>query len=282
MTQLNLTQPAPASWGNRYLTASRYTLIEQARNRMAIILLVVFVPIWYLVIGEITPPDLVAFKLWSSGEFLQVNGHNLVVLSSGLNALTMVIGFILFTSTRRDTSFDRRLILSGYPQSVLILAKLTSVALVAGIVSLYATVILYLFWQPTHPLVIWLGFFSEGLIYGGLGLLLGVLLKGELEGFFLVMMISLMDTLLQNPVGNPAANKEFLKFFPSYSSMQLTVAGEFNDTILWQYLLYSLAWFAGFALLGLAIFYWKTRSPIQTSPDQISNSTGSKNLQDQS
>jgi len=61
------------------------------------------------------------------------------------------------------------------------------------------------------------------------------LLKGELEGFFLVMMISLMDTLLQNPVGNPAANKEFLKFFPSYSSMQLTVAGEFTDNVPWQY-----------------------------------------------
>ncbi|MBN9386418.1 MAG: hypothetical protein J0I20_00065 [Chloroflexi bacterium] len=49
------------------------------------------------------------------------------------------------------------------------------------------------------------------------------------------MMISLMDTLLQNPVGNPAANKEFLKFFPSYSSMQLTVAGEFTDNVPWQY-----------------------------------------------
>ncbi|MBN9393128.1 MAG: hypothetical protein J0I20_34160 [Chloroflexi bacterium] len=279
MTQLNLTQPSPVSWGTRYITASRYTLIEQAHNRMAIILLVVFVPIWYFIIGDITPPDPVAFKLWSSGDFLQVNGHNLVVLSSGLNALTMVIGFILFTSTRRSTSFDRRLILSGYPQPVLILAKLTSVVLVAGLVSLYATIILYLFWQPTHPLIIWLGFFSEGLIYGGLGLLLGVLLKGELEGFFLVMMISLMDTLLQNPVGNPAANKEFLKFFPSYSSMQLTVSGEFNDTILWQYLMFSLVWFAGFALLGLVIFYWKTRSPIHIGPEKSSNSTGNQKTQ---
>lgn len=264
MTQLQITQPTPVSWQNRYLTASRYTLLEQARNRMAIILLVAFVPIWYLTLAEITPSDPVAFKLWYTGNFLQVNGHNLVILSSGLNALTLVIGFILFTSTRRDTSFDRRLILSGYPQSVLLLAKLTSVVVVAGLVSLYANLVLLLFWQPAHLAVIWLGFFSEGLIYGGLGLLLGVLLKGELEGFFLVMMISLMDTLLQNPVDNPAANKEFLKFFPSYSPMQLTVAGEFTNNIPWQYFLYSLAWFVGFALLGLAIFYWKTRSPVQT------------------
>lgn len=276
MTQLQVTQPTSVSWQNRYFTASRYTLIEQARNRMAIILLVGFVPIWYLTIGEITPPDPVAFKLWYTGNFLQVNGHNLVLLSSGLNALTLVIGFILFTSTRRDTSFDRRLILSGYPQTVLIMAKLTSVVLVAGLVSLYATLVLLLFWQPTHLLIIWLGFFSEGLIYGGLGLLLGVLLKGELEGFFLVMMISLMDTLLQNPVGNPAANKEFLKFFPSYSSMQLTVAGEFTNNVPWQYFLFSLVWFAGFALFGLAIFYWKTRSPVQTGHSQIADETPGK------
>jgi ABC-2 type transport system permease protein len=266
MTQVEITQPLPISWRNRYLTASRYTLIEQARNRMAIILLVGFVPIWYLILAEITPPDLVAFKLWSSGKMVQVNGHNLVLISSGLNALTMVIGFIIFTSTRRDTPFDRRLILSGYPQSVLILAKLTSIMLISGLVSLYATGVLYLFWQPSHPVLIWLGFFSSGLIYGGLGLLLGVLLKGELEGFFLVMMISLMDTLLQNPIGNPAANKEFLKYFPSYSSMQWTVAGEFTSTVLWQYFLFSLAWFVGFALLGLLIFYWKTRSAVQTGP----------------
>jgi hypothetical protein len=272
MTQLALTQPSPALWRNRYLTATRYTLIEHARNRMAIILLVVFVPVWYAMVGEITPPDAVAFKLWSTGQMEQVNGHNLILISSGLNALTLIIGFIIFTSTRRATPFDRRLILSGYPQSVLILAKLSGIVVVSGVVSLYATGILFLFWQPTHLLLIWLGFFSIGLIYGGLGLLLGVLLKGELEGFFLVMMISLIDTLIQNPIGNPAANKEFLKFFPSYSSMQWTVAGEFTDTVLWQYMLFSLAWFAGFAALGLAIFYWKTRSAVQTGqPEAVTN-----------
>ena len=37
------------SIGRRYLTATRYALLGQAKNRMAIILLIAFVPIWYYI-----------------------------------------------------------------------------------------------------------------------------------------------------------------------------------------------------------------------------------------
>ncbi|MCX4236991.1 hypothetical protein ACH4Y0_31910 [Streptomyces sp. NPDC020707] len=37
---------------------------------------------------------------------------------------------------------------------------------------------------------------------GGIGLLLSSLVRGELEGFFLIIMLSLVDTGLQNPVFN--------------------------------------------------------------------------------
>jgi hypothetical protein len=31
--------------------------------------------------------------------------------------------------------------------------------------------------------------------------------RGDLEGFFLIIMISLLDTFLENPVDNPLGNK---------------------------------------------------------------------------
>ncbi|HEX2909776.1 MAG TPA: hypothetical protein VH186_03140 [Chloroflexia bacterium] len=260
------------SFLQRYLIATRYTLLEQFRNRFAFILLLVFVPLWSYLLGEITPDAPLEFKFFATNTFLHANGHDLILITSGLNAISLIVGFILFTSTRKNTSFDHRLILSGYPQPILILAKLTSLAVVASLVALYASLVLFAFWQPASLVWVGLGFLSIGLIYGGLGLLLGVLLKGELEGFFLVIMVSLIDTSLQNPLGNPVANQDFLKWFPSFSAMQISVAGGFTSERPWLYLGFSLLWLAGFVLLGLAVFTWKTRahsihiSPSNTSP----------------
>src|SRR2546421_6558778 len=45
--------------------------------------------------------------------------------------------------------------------------------------------------------------------------------SGDLEGFFLIIMLSLVDTFLQNPIGNPAANRAVVEYFPSYLPMQI-------------------------------------------------------------
>ncbi|HYK85213.1 MAG TPA: ABC transporter permease [Ktedonobacteraceae bacterium] len=256
-----------ASIWHRYLTATRNALFEQARNRTALILLIAFVPIWDYLFWLVVPAEPLSFLFQTTGVFLQVNGRNLTLLTAGLNAITLIIGFMLFTSTRKNTQFDRRLVLSGYSQVQLILAKLTALVVVSAIIALYTTLVLLAFWRPGSFFLVWLGFFCSALGYGALGLLLGFLVRGELEGFFLIIMISLMDTSLQNPFGNPIANQPFLKWFPSYAPMQFVVAGAFNQTIPWLYLLYSLAWPLGFALLGFAIFLWKTRAwSVQVTP----------------
>ena len=102
---------------------------------------------------------------------------------------------------------------------------------------------------------------AAALAYGSLGLFLGVLLRGELEGFFLVIMVSLIDTFIQNPIGNPAANKDFVQALPTYASTQLYVAGGFSDLVPWPFIALTLAWPAALALLGLLIFWLRTRVP---------------------
>lgn len=247
----------------RLHSATRYALFEQGRNRLALGLLIIFVPLWYYLIGLLIPSDPLDFKYWATGAFLQVNGQNLSYLSAGLNAITLIVGFMFFASTRKGIAFDRRLVLSGYPQALLMLGKLIALTMATALISLYASVMLFLFWHPGHPtslLLIWLGFFCASLIYGGLGLLLGVLVTNELAGFFLVIMVSLFDTFLQNPVGNPVGNQPILQEFPSFGAMQLEVAGGFTHLAPWEYLGLSLAWFVGFVMVGLLIFWWRTRA----------------------
>jgi ABC-2 type transport system permease protein len=252
-----------AFFSRRLLTATRYALFEQGRNRLALGLLLIFVPLWYYIVLLIAQGTTLAFKYWSTGQLLSVDGGNLTLLTAGLNSITLIIGFMFFASTVRGMPFDRRLVLSGYPQAVLVLGKLIALLVVTALVALYATLILFAFWRHGHPTqlpLIWLGFWCAALIYGGFGLLLGVLVTNELAGFFLVIMVSQMDTFLQNPLGNPLGNQPVLREFPSFGATQLTVAGGFTTLASWGNVGLSLAWFASFAVLGLLIFWWRTHA----------------------
>jgi ABC-2 type transport system permease protein len=251
------------AFSQRLLTATRFALFEQARNRFALGLLVLFVPVWYALFGLVIPSTPLVFKFWATDALLQVNGQNLTYITAGLNAMTLIVGFMFFASTHKGLLFDRRLVLSGYPQSALMLGKLLALGVVTALISLYTSLMLLLFWHPGHPVslpLIWLGFWVAALIYGSFGVLLGVLLTNELAGFFLVIMLSLVDTAIQNPLGNPIANQPILKEFPSFGAMQLDVAGGFTHVVPWGDLWLSLAWWASFAVLGLLIFWWRTHA----------------------
>lgn len=247
------------SFSKRYAVAAHYTLLEQLKNRLAIVLLLVFVPIWYYLAYVFTDAP-TAFKFRATNTVLQVDALHLTLLTLGLNSITLIVGFMFFAATRKDMRFDSRLVLSGYPQVQLILARLTALLVVSGFVALYACAVLFVFWRPVVLPLVWLSFFFGALIYGGLGILLGVLVRGELEGFFIIIMVSFIDAFLQNPIGNPAANKDFVEGFPMFAPTQLAVAGGFTHVLPWVYILISLAWLVGFTLLGLLIFYVKTKA----------------------
>ena len=195
-----------------WVTSVRYALIEQARNRFALGLLVLFVPVWDGLFGALIPSTPVAFKLQSTGAFLQVNGHDLTVLTSGFNAITLIVAFMIFAAARRNAAFDRRLVLAGLPQPVAMAAKTTAIVVVSVLVSLYAALVLQVFWHSAGLVgfgAVWLGYLLDALIYGALGLLLGVLVSSELAGFFLIIMISLMDTTPAGAHREPAGQQGF-------------------------------------------------------------------------
>ena len=90
-------------------------------------------------------------------------------------------------------------------------------------------------------------------------MLVGVAARGDLEGFFLIIMLSLVDTFLQNPIGNPAANRAVVEYFPSYLPMQIVAGGAIADRVAWWQFWGSLGWAAGLGILGLLGFWHRTR-----------------------
>jgi ABC-2 type transport system permease protein len=243
-------------------TAWRFALRNQTRNRLAALLLVVFVPVWYLLLAAITGHQPLSFRLFATGQILALDGRHLTLISAGLNALTLITGFAVFAAIRKTLAFDKRLVFAGYRQPTLIAAKTAAIAIVAAAVAGYTAVVLLAFWRPglARWLAILAAFAVIALAYGALGLLLGVLVKGDLEGFFLIIMGSLLDTFLQNPLGNPIANKPILEWFPSFGPMQFAVGAAFGHTALWGHLALGLAWTAAFTVTGLVIFTVKTRN----------------------
>ncbi|MGW2818586.1 hypothetical protein [Streptomyces sp. NPDC001415] len=250
----------PTSSG-QFPTALRFCLRDQTRNRLAGLLLVLFVPAWYLMMVTLAGHQPLDFKLFATGRVLHVDGGHLTLISAGLNSLTMISGFVVFDAVRTSLAFDRRLVHAGYRQPVLIGAKMLAVALITTAVAGYTALALLPFWLPSPSgwLTILAAFTAIALTYGALGLLLGVLVRSDLEGFFLIIMGSLMDTFLQNPLGNPIANKPVLEWFPSFGPMQFAVGGAFAHTALWGHLALGLLWAAGFATMGLAVFRHRTR-----------------------
>jgi hypothetical protein len=255
---------APSATGAAFAqfpTALRFALRNQTRNRLAAILLVAFVPAWYALMMAMTGHQALTFKLFATGRVLSVDGGRLSLISAGLNALALIVGFAIFDAVRRALAFDRRLVFSGFRRTNLISAKTLSIAVIAVGVAGYAAGVLLVFWRPSVAgwLAILAGYAVIALIYGAFGLLLGVLVKGDLEGFFLIIMGGLVDTFLQNPLGNPLANKPVLEWFLSFGPMQFAVAGSFAHTALWGHLLLGLGWAVAFALCGLVVFGVRTR-----------------------
>ncbi len=66
------------------------------------------------------------FRPRATGAGIVVDGHDLTLITAGLNAITLITGFVVFAAVRRSLPFDRRLALSRYRHSALIAAKTTA------------------------------------------------------------------------------------------------------------------------------------------------------------
>ncbi|KUN09375.1 hypothetical protein AQI95_06070 [Streptomyces yokosukanensis] len=135
-----------------YLTAVRYDLIAHGRNRFAMLLIVVYIPVWVTLAFAAIPDRAAPLHLWATGQHLTPAGNRLTQITGALNAVTLIAGFMTFAATFRGHSFDRRLAMAGYPRSHLVAAKTTSLALASAAIATYATAVICCSWSPNQPL----------------------------------------------------------------------------------------------------------------------------------
>ncbi|MGX1366773.1 hypothetical protein RKD19_002132 [Streptomyces canus] len=246
----------------RFAVATRFTLIEHGRNRFAMILVGLFVPVWTTLAYLAMPDTPARMRLRATGETLSPHGNELTEISGALNAVTLITGFMMFAATFSGSGFDRRLAMAGYPRAHLVLAKVTALALVSAAVAAYATAVTCLAWTPRQPLLLAAALFCAGLTYGALGVGFGSLLRREVEGMFAIVMTSIIDLALQNPITSSGADNPVMRYLPSYGAMQASTAAGFSTSPVPGYLAIELTWFAAASLVALVGFRRSTRSSL--------------------
>ncbi|MFH9404452.1 hypothetical protein ACH4JS_32525 [Streptomyces sp. NPDC017638] len=251
-----------------YTEMLRCTLLGHLRSRMAVLLAVAFIPAWIMVARLCASDRALRFSLESVHADVHAPANHVSQVVNALAAVTLVTGFSMFMETFKAGEMDRRLVLAGYPKVQMLLAKVTAVAVVTTLIAVYTTVLLRgsLPVNQLGPLA--LAVLGAGLAYGGIGLLLGSLVRGELEGFFLVIMLSLVDTGLQNPVLN-VADLTGLSVLPLYGACQSALAAAFTSFSAWPYGLLSFAWSASTSALALLAFHLRTRSHCRIAADTV-------------
>ncbi|MEV3968445.1 hypothetical protein AB0K68_09945 [Streptomyces sp. NPDC050698] len=233
----------------------RCTLLGHLRNRLALALAVAFIPVWIAVARLCTSDQVVSTRLDAISAPVSAPASQLGQVASALGAVTMVAGFIAFTETFQSRQMDHRLLLAGYPRLPMLLAKLAAIALTAAALALYTTILLWISLPVRHASPLGLALLGAGLAYGGIGLLLGSLVRGELEGFFLIIMLSLVDTGLQNPVFNTLMDAAGVSAFPLYGVNQLALSSALTPHTPWSHGLLSLAWSTATGALALLVLH---------------------------
>lgn len=255
------------TWSHSLWRAIGFELIQHGRNRFALGLVVAFIPFWLSLVHGIITDQKIEFMYGPQQRFVPVVASDLTLITAAINAVTLIVGFMMFAATFRSGDFDQRLALAGFPRSSLLLAKLVALMGISGVVSAYAWGVMLVFFSPEQPWLLWVSLFGCGLTYGGIGVVLGVVARTELVGMFLIIMISLVDVMVQNPVLNPSSDSDVLRLLPSYGSMQSGVAAAFTSDVPVEYVLFGPAWLAGFTLFGLVTFYARTRDHTQRSTE---------------
>ena len=247
------------SWRASLREAVVFDLAQHARNRLAMTLVVLFIPTWIGVTKAVLPDRRVVYHSQAAGRALSVPADELVTISGAINAVTLIIGFMMFTAAHRSGDFERRLVLAGYSKSALLPARLVGLLLISGVVAAYAAAVMALHWDPRHVWAIAFSLFISGLTYGGLGVVLGLAVSNELSGMFVIIMVSLVEVMIQNPVTNPSSDQTFVRFAPTYGPMQSGATSGFTDQASWGHSLLGLLWLAAFGSIATIAFHRRTR-----------------------
>ncbi len=248
---------------NFLYTAIRLTLIDLVRNRFLLFLLF-FVPGFFYLIAWVTNPDSpTAFRLASVEEepVISVSQQDLGLVFIGLAAAGLIASFLALSLMQRNNNENKRLILARFKTQELIAAKFIITVCLISLVAIFIGLMGIILMDPGHFPGMTLGYILCGFVYGSYGMLVGSVLKRELEGILFIVLLANIDVgWLQNPIYYAdAQNQLIIEYLPAFFPSQVAIASAFTDYSIRIATLGSLAYGLLFMLLSFLLFWINMR-----------------------
>jgi len=157
---------------------------------------------------------------------------------------------------------NRRLIVCGYHPIELLISILLALFLVIVLIAIYVGILTNAFYTIDNLGRFILGLVLIGFVYGSYGLAIGSLVKAELEGILLVVLLVNIDVgWLQNPLFYAEAqNQIIIKFLPAYFPSQTAIITAITSYSAVNAIGNSILYGLGFLILSMLIFFFKMRT----------------------
>ena len=172
---------------------TRRFLIEYIRNPVNLLVLVLIPVVFVLVAAE---------PMADAAELLGGTGNAVETATTGW-AAAFLAALAMYFQTRQARSADRRLVLAGLPTWALVVARMTTGLLIAVLVSAAALATLFLRTEVDDPFRVAAGTLMFALIYVGIGAAVGALVKDQVNGTVVILLIWILDVFFGPALTSP-------------------------------------------------------------------------------
>lgn len=248
---------------NKIITGLWMNLRILARQKIVLILLLI-IPAFFLTIVELTTADrILPFQLASLEDevFINISEKHISFVFFAVASAGFLVSFIALNLIQKNNKVNRRLIICGYHPVVLITSILLALFLVLTLIAIYVGLLASAFFEVDHLGRFILSLMLIGFVYGSYGFAMGSLVKMELEGILLIVLLVNIDVgWLQNPLFYAdAQNQIIIKFLPAYFPSQAAITTAVTDysavAAAYKGFLYGF----GFLAFSILVFFYKMR-----------------------
>lgn len=239
-------------------------ILRMLVRRRIVILLFIIIPAIFLSIVELTTSDrILPFQLSSLENeiFIEVSEKQISLLFFAVAVTGFLVSFLALNLVQKNNEANRRLIVCGYHPLELLLSNLLSLILIIIFIAIYVGLFTGLFFEINNLNLLFVGLILTGIVYGCYGILIGSLIKGELEGILFIVLLANIDAgWLQNPLFYAEAqNQQLIKFLPAYFPSQTTIIAAFTDFSIVSASINSIMYGALILFIAMLIFFNKMK-----------------------
>jgi hypothetical protein len=243
---------------SRLIVAASMTARELLRGRLALALAAT-VPLLFFAVAAMVSArrDVpVRFAAAPASAAIIVNERSQSFLFLSAAAAAVIGAFLAAALVQRRVEASRRLVLCGYAAAELIAAKLLVLVGIVVVAATYTGALVFLAVDPPRLGGVVLGLALACFVYGGYGLLVGAVLRRDLETVFaLLMLINIDAGWLQNPIYYAGSRSQWLiEGLPGHYPAQTSFLAAFTDYAIGRTALAAAAYGAGLVLLAVAIY----------------------------